>query len=40
MDDQRAFCQQLGVVEVSDLGKYLGLPSSVGRNKKVVFNPL
>lgn len=38
--DRAAFCQKLGVIEVFDLGKYLGLPSSVGQNKSVIFNLL
>ncbi|XP_050222584.1 uncharacterized protein LOC126672674 [Mercurialis annua] len=36
--DKRApICDILGVVEVNDQGKYLGLSSLVGRNKKNIF---
>ncbi|XP_050217745.1 uncharacterized protein LOC126668598 [Mercurialis annua] len=31
-------CEVLGVVEVDNHGKYLGLPSLVGRNKREIFN--
>lgn len=34
VDDRRFFCHQLGVLEVPDLGHYLGMPSCVGRNKR------
>lgn len=34
VDDRRFFCHQLGVLEVPDLGNYLGMPSCVGRNKR------
>lgn len=30
----------MGVTEVSELDKYLGMPSCVGRNKTTIFNPL
>lgn len=34
------FCNELGVNEVAELGRYLGLPSYIGRNKVAVFNTL
>lgn len=38
--DRGVFCHKLGVKEVLDWGKYLGMPSCAGRNGTVVFNPL
>lgn len=38
MKNLRILSQFLGVAEGLGSGKYLGLPSIVGRNKKAVFN--
>uniref|UniRef100_A0A803PII9 Reverse transcriptase domain-containing protein n=1 Tax=Cannabis sativa TaxID=3483 RepID=A0A803PII9_CANSA len=35
---REVICQRLGIQEANENSKYLGLPSTIGRNKKVVFN--
>lgn len=37
LENRAIFCDLLGVV---DLGKYLGVPSLIGRNRVTVFNML
>lgn len=38
--DRRNFCAEMCVNEVPDLGRYLGLPTHVGRNRMVAFNKI
>lgn len=40
LEDRASFCQELGVTQVQDFGKYLGMPTHVGRNKAAVLNKL
>lgn len=36
-EDRREVCEQLGVEEKPQSGKYLGLPMRIGRNKTAAF---
>lgn len=38
VEDPVLFCQRLGVVEVQELSKYLGMPSHVGRCRVAAFS--
>uniref|UniRef100_A0A803QS69 Reverse transcriptase domain-containing protein n=1 Tax=Cannabis sativa TaxID=3483 RepID=A0A803QS69_CANSA len=37
---RNSICQRLGIHEVDDRSKYLGLPSTIGRNRKAIFSYL
>lgn len=38
INDREALVALLGLAQTSNFGKYLGLPSFVGKNKRLVFS--